>query len=163
MGESQWKQAKIHFQVCEYDIGVSMSEFSIEKIIALSFQMRKAIEICKSQLFFDPRFPNFPHGCCGDASAILSYYFSTHGICDFDYVSGLKGFFSHAWLENNSIIVDITSDQFSSEFPAVYVGSMNAFYESYNVFNRHPGYTSLDMGDGGRLARVFNILKKYLY
>ncbi len=54
---------------------------------------------------------NYPRGCCGDASNLLAKYFRDNDI-QCQYVSGMRGQQSHAWLECGDLIIDITADQF---------------------------------------------------
>lgn len=66
----------------------------------------------------------FPKGACGDATDLLGYYLKTQGLGTFDYVSG-EGWdedgewFSHAWLRQGNVIVDITADQFPGKAPVI--------------------------------------------
>jgi len=57
---------------------------------------------------------NFPHGSCGDTSDLLAEYFMSLGFGDWTYVSGKSGSRHHAWLQQDSLIVDITADQFGA-------------------------------------------------
>ena len=61
---------------------------------------------------------SFPRGSCGDATLLLGTYLIEEGFGSFDYVLGERGdpigagWTSHAWLEQDGVIVDITADQF---------------------------------------------------
>ena len=61
---------------------------------------------------------NFPHGSCGDTSILLGQYFFDQSLGLWEYASGERepDLHSHAWLERDGLIVDITADQVS---PAV--------------------------------------------
>ena len=64
-------------------------------------------------------FQNFPRGCCGDASELLAAYLKDQGLGNFSYVSGWcrqldDTGFSHAWLEKDDLILDVTVDQFEA-------------------------------------------------
>lgn len=66
----------------------------------------------------------FPRGACGDASLLLGYYLKTQGFGTFDYVSGAGWdengeWYSHAWIRQGNVIVDITADQFAGQPPVV--------------------------------------------
>ena len=58
----------------------------------------------------------FPRGCCGIISELMGDYLNTVGIGEFGYVCGMKDGASHAWLEVDELIADITGDQFSDRF-----------------------------------------------
>lgn len=66
----------------------------------------------------------FPTGACGDTTDLLGYYLKSQGFGTFDYVSS-EGWdddgewYSHAWLRQGSVIVDITADQFPGKAPVI--------------------------------------------
>lgn len=95
----------------------------IEKIKKLATLFRLGIEQLKknNQLDkFDP-FLNFPKGCCGDASELLSKFLKENDI-ETKYITGEEGRQSHAWLEYDEfIIIDITADQFDTDKEKVVV------------------------------------------
>jgi len=116
----------------------------LKKVYSKASAFRKAIEslgVEKLGLLFRA----FPAGCCGNTSLMLGAYLSTEGLGEFDYVSGIRGKQSHAWLEKEGIIVDITSDQFKKGM-RVYVGTTNRFYKHFRVEYRRSWNTSLDGG-----------------
>lgn len=93
----------------------------------------------------------FPHGCCGDATLLLGTYLIQKGYAPFYYMLGKRdnsmdeNLSSHAWLEQNGIIVDITSDQFTdgpgkcivchdSNWHASFAG-MPQHVADYRIFN----------------------------
>ncbi|MFT7371843.1 MAG: hypothetical protein ACI9T9_000522 [Oleiphilaceae bacterium] len=85
------------------------------QIRAVAEAVRKVIQ----SIPIDDRYPGlkrFPSGACGDASVILGQYLIETLNIDLDYYSGsLIGeaiLTSHAWLQNDEFIVDITADQF---------------------------------------------------
>ena len=58
---------------------------------------------------------SFPRGACGDASRLLGIYLESLGLGKWTYVQGQAGgqrFATHAWVEQDGLIVDITADQF---------------------------------------------------
>lgn len=55
----------------------------------------------------------FPRGCCGIISELMGDCLNTVRIGEFFDVCGMKDGASHAWLEVDGLIVDITDDQFS--------------------------------------------------
>jgi hypothetical protein len=56
----------------------------------------------------------FPHGACSDASLLLGQYLADNRSGIWLFRSGVRSepFFTHAWLELNGLVVDITADQF---------------------------------------------------
>lgn len=66
-------------------------------------------------------FQGFPSGCCGDASELLGQYFQHSGLGEWQYVFGWQGTKSHAWIEQNGLIVDITADQLRASVRPVLV------------------------------------------
>jgi hypothetical protein len=62
-----------------------------------------------------PSLSAFPNGSCGDVSELLGQYFSDSGLGSWDLRSAMTSDLScsHAWLEQDDLIVDITANQFS--------------------------------------------------
>ena len=82
-----------------------------EKITRLATLFRSAIEKSdRSNLVIG--FKNFPRGSCGDACLLLGAYLIDAGVNPLIYVSAFRGEKSHAWLESDGLIIDITADQF---------------------------------------------------
>ncbi|GAA0736780.1 hypothetical protein Drose_35940 [Dactylosporangium roseum] len=56
----------------------------------------------------------FPKGSCGDACELLGQFLADSGLGDWQYRSGKRDepFHTHAWLEQDGLILDITADQF---------------------------------------------------
>lgn len=125
-------------------------------------KIREMLEEHKMEL--DPiLYKCFPTGCCGSVSSVLGKLLKENGFGIFEYVSGQSEAFninSHAWLEKEGIICDITADQFGElKLPKVYVGTYNSFYKSFCVEHRRPYYQCYDvMWD----ESCYNLLKRYL-
>jgi len=90
-------------------------EDRLARLTALATSFRLAIERC------DPRhltisLQGFPKGSCGDAAPLLGTFLEEQGLGTFMYVLGTreggKNGHSHAWLEAEGVLVDITADQF---------------------------------------------------
>ena len=80
-------------------------------------------------------FGSFPKGACGNASSFLGYWL---GLENLEYVSGERdGGISHAWLEINGYIIDITGDQFDAEYLPVYVSKDRTFHDSFEDQRRY--------------------------
>ncbi len=84
-------------------------------------------------------FNDFPHGACMDASILLGVILHRHGLGAFQLVSAWNEIgrrFSHAWLENEKLLIDITGDQFES-WPAqplvLDVSKLPVHYQSLEI------------------------------
>jgi hypothetical protein len=126
---------------------------------------RKAIERC------DPRnltvcMENFPVGACGDATLLLGTFLQEQGLGKFEYVLGwcadgeVNGRRSHAWMEADGIIVDITADQFSEIDQKVIVTTDRTWHRR---FEREPGdcaedYRVFDANTVSTLGGVYGII-----
>ncbi len=91
-------------------------ELSAEQFAA---EIREAATIFRAAILRCPRsdlptLKNFPHGSCGDASILLGQYLLDHSLGLWEYIGGEReqDLHSHAWLERDGLIVDITADQF---------------------------------------------------
>ena len=73
----------------------------------------------------------FPTGSCGDCSMILGTYLITQGFENVEYVVGIDGEQSHAWMECEGIIVDITADQFGPNFDPVIVTKDRTWHDQF--------------------------------
>lgn len=86
----------------------------------------------------------------------------------FQYVLGLRGDqqlnsrHSHAWLEGQSLIVDITADQFQ-EFPhKVFVGASSDFHSTFEVEERFDAdFRIYDCHTVSELARAYSEVMKH--
>jgi hypothetical protein len=94
----------------------------------MSLQFRKAL-IKYGIKRLPISFHEFPMGSCGDASLLLGKYLDEMGLGQFDYVCGELGRQSHAWLEKDGIIVDITADQFDGVVEEIIVTDNNDFHK----------------------------------
>lgn len=86
----------------------------MERLLAFVIKVRNALtldEVKKAYVgFYD-----FPRGSCMDASILLGVLIERNGFGEFNLVSALDDIksSSHAWLENESHVIDITADQFT--------------------------------------------------
>lgn len=81
-----------------------------DKLFNLGCEIRSSIENMGIENFPQSSFfKNFPRGCCGDTSNLLAKYLTEHNILA-EYVWGINNNGqSHAWLESQGTIIDITS------------------------------------------------------
>ena len=75
---------------------------------------------------------NFPKGSCGDASEMLGQYLSDSGLGRWSYCFGIEpdSFATHAWVERNRLIVDITADQFADISERVIVTTDRTWHDT---------------------------------
>ncbi len=106
-----------------------MKESDLELLHSLANLFRHAIE--KTDTLPAP-LDRFPKGSCGEASLLLAQWLWEHGFESRYYCGVRTDLASHAWLEIDDMIVDITVDQFP-EFPyPVYVGSLTPFHVQFS-------------------------------
>lgn len=104
----------------------------------LASEFRAALLACDRKALFIS-LQDFPAGACGDASYLLARYLKEKGCGEFDYVAGVRwpNFCSHAWLEKDGIIVDITADQFEEIEDEVLVTFDNYWHSQFEGNDRH--------------------------
>lgn len=83
-------------------------------------RFRAALDECHAELGL-VGFEWFPIGCCGVSSELLATFLWEEGQGVFAYVSGwtINLDQSHAWLEKEDWIVDVTRDQFQADLAFV--------------------------------------------
>ena len=88
---------------------------------------------------------DFPCGSCGDVSDMLGLFIRATLRFECEYVSGWSDGHSHAWLEYEGIVIDVTADQFSANEPII-VARNSKFHETFSVeIRRFPG---IDLANG---------------
>jgi len=114
----------------------------LQVIEAHARRFRAAIESCEpKQLPITLR--DFPKGSCGDASLLLAEYLKSKGIGPLTYVCGQivtdhqRGDIqTHAWLEMDDIIIDITPDQFDGVTQQIMVTKDHSWHEQFEITRR---------------------------
>lgn len=86
-------------------------------------------------------FGDFPLGACGNACCILAQWLQSKGLAEVRYICGERAGSSHAWLEVDDCIVDITADQFSDGPGPIFVGSDRSFHDQFE--NQQEGDSSI--------------------
>jgi len=116
---------------------MAMTAGDIDQLRGLALMFRKAVEQCKYDL---PciAFKRFPYGSCADACDLLGRFFEEMGIDGWMCVSGCRDKYTHAWLEKNGLIVDITADQFEDGPGAVIVTSDNSWHREFGIATPRP-------------------------
>jgi len=132
----------------------------IERIEQLAHNLRSVLEaVPRQDLPVGMR--SFPKGACGNSAILLGAYFANYEIEGFVYVQGRRGSrdqntsASHAWLARETLVVDITADQFSDAPGPVIVADPSPWHQTF----RTKAYT--DPGDRGILWNRFGIDELY--
>lgn len=84
-------------------------------------------------------FGHFPSGACGAVCELLGDYLRDSGLGNWHYVWGVKATEwggTHAWLECEGTLIDITGDQFPGVSAKVIVGEAPAIGRSHLGFPR---------------------------
>ena len=85
---------------------------------------------------------HFPKDSCADTVLLLGAQLLDRGLGAFDGVGGEFGApgseacYSHAWLEADGVIVDITADQFPDVSQAVIVTRDDRWHRLFHISNR---------------------------
>ena len=144
---------------------------NIDQIRCLATKFRTAME---KTTFSDPELKSFPRGACGPTTILLSQFLMEHGIKGMTYYCGLHLLIkenktqSHAWIDLDGLIIDITGDQFKDKAEygffdiPVYVGQMDQFHSLFHEMQTHPlrGYMDYDESTKARYSIEY---KKVLY
>jgi len=105
------------------------------KLIQLATSFRTAImESDPKVLIITLR--NFPRGACGDATLLLAKYLEENKCNHFEYICGKKEHQTHAWLERDGLIIDITADQFNNQNSPVIVSKDHTWHLQFEVESR---------------------------
>jgi hypothetical protein len=144
-----------------------MSEEAMKELImSVCKNVRSAIETQKEKTNL---FKTFPYGCCEYTSKIIGKILIEQGIttikeCQTNGIiwDGKHKGKSHAWLETNTLIIDITAVQFSFHpFPTILVYSKDERLEIHHTEN----YSSFEFILGAYTPNLFddfNIIKSQL-
>ncbi|GAV11371.1 hypothetical protein [Paenibacillus sp. NAIST15-1] len=143
---------------------MKLHDFEIDEIKRLGLDFRQAIMSLPLSKFPNSSFfENFPRGCCGDTCHLFAKYLMFKGY-EVDYVWGWKGKQSHAWLEHNNLIVDLTADQFSDIDETVVVTCDKSWYNTIQKqqksevdFEKFDGYNHV------RLKKIYNNILEILH
>ena len=107
----------------------------IEAIRVKAMAFRAGIEMCdRSKLPVSMQ--EFPRGACGDTVALLGTFLIDNGFGEFDYmldemaIHGDADWSTHAWLQRDDLVADITADQFRGIGDRVIVTTQSAWHRS---------------------------------
>ena len=122
-----------------------------DRVQALSIKYREAIvQAHKDNRFEDVRLREFPLGSCFIASVLLGKYLCYHGISTKIISASMpkdpKYNQTHAWLEYEDLIIDITADQFDEQIESVIFEKPKSFHDNYTNMNISDFNESYDVG-----------------
>jgi hypothetical protein len=109
-----------------------------QRILKMAIQFRLAIESTPPE-DRPIGMQDFPNGACGDTALLFGAYLVDHAIPGFKYICGERGsnadntWFSHAWLQRNDLVVDLTADQFSDAPAGVIVSSPLPWHKQFRT------------------------------
>ena len=105
----------------------------------------------------------FPRGACGDTSELLGQYLLDSGLGEWTYRFGWFSGHSHAWLERDGVVVDITADQFAEGLPPVIVTLDHSWHARFDRMGSHVAgldyYVGADCGVAAKIAADYRTLK----
>lgn len=104
--------------------------------VDVTHSFRKELEAQRVLGQLPTHLQRFPQGCCGVVSELLGDYLNTQLGLRAEYVCGERDGGSHAWLELDGLVIDITSDQFDGR-PQVFIGARDDWYASWEESARH--------------------------
>jgi hypothetical protein len=138
-----------------------MVDFHMEKLTELATGFRAAIDalVRHDRKALSITFEQFPRGSCGDAAYLLAKYLEQHECGQFYYVRGRRGDKSHAWLEREELIVDITADQFEDQDRVVIVTKDHSWHSQFDDRRRHiADFWQYDKTDRDRLQALYDCI-----
>lgn len=107
----------------------------LDNLGELARRFRSALETC-DRTRLPVGLQGFPSGACGDASLLLAKYLQENGQGKSEYVSGNDGGQTHAWLELDGVIIDITADQFNRSNDPVIVTTNSTCHQRFKDQSR---------------------------
>ncbi len=143
----------------------------IERIEQLAHKLRSVIEaVPRQDLPVGMR--SFPKGACGNSAILLGAYFTNYEIEGFVYVQGKRGsrqhntWASHAWLARETLVVDITADQFPDAPGPVIAADPSPWHQTFRTEElTDPGDSRVlwNMSGVDELYRLFTRLRTKLF
>lgn len=123
----------------------------MEKDKELTWKFRNLLEKAdKSSL--PVQLETFPRGCCWDAAVLLAHFLTQSGHGPFDLITGERKSLgatscqSHAWLEKDGFVIDITADQFGGFPGPVIVSNDSDWHQTF--FTENTGVAEIGKYDG---------------
>jgi len=118
-----------------------MNTPELQKLINTTTQFRKLIEEKKNILAAkSPKFEYFPKNCCGVTSNLLALYLEKYSFSGFIIVNGEKDGLPHSWLQKDTLIIDITADQFKDCDEEIIVTTDDRWHKTFTQRESHLPY-----------------------
>jgi hypothetical protein len=107
---------------------------------------------------------SFPKGVCGAVCFLLGHYLRQNGFPNAEYVNGIRRSDgeSHAWIETEGIIVDITGDQFSEVADEVIVTGDTAWHRQFSERTGRRPADFLIYGEGSPHGLAYGPIARHL-
>ncbi|MFF5085039.1 hypothetical protein ACFY36_49045 [Actinoplanes sp. NPDC000266] len=85
------------------------------------------------------RLAAFPHGSCGDTCELLGQFLIDSGLGEWRFSAGVRNhsLATHAWLEQDGLILDITADQFPEIDEPVLLTRDRVWHDQFSLIERH--------------------------
>ena len=139
----------------------------IDELRTLATRFRRAVrDTDPSEVDPEVRFivAAFPKGVCGAICFLLGHYLRKNGFPGAEYCNGIRRSDgeSHAWIETEGLIVDITGDQFAEIDDEVIV---TADFTWHRRFSERPGRRPADFliyGDGSPHGLAYGPIASHL-
>jgi hypothetical protein len=133
----------------------------LTRVRSLATAFRNAIEDC-DRASLGVGFAHFPEGSCDDTALLLGAFLIENHEAPFTDVYGEWGaaesFGTHAWIERNGLIVDITADQFDDIDERVIVTTVSAWHDARRAYARGRADYRLCPRAWANLARSYAII-----
>lgn len=112
----------------------------IKRASELAVRFRNAIAAAARQGRLESRqFGRFPRGVCGDSAQLLGQYLQDNGLGVWNYRSGIdQSGQTHAWVEKDGWIIDITAPQFDDVSESVVVTDDPSWYRRFSKMASYP-------------------------
>lgn len=82
---------------------------------------------------------SFPRGACGDTALLFGAFLVDRAIPGFKYICGERGsqanntWTSHAWLQRDDLVIDLTADQFPDAPAGVIVSGPSLWHMQFST------------------------------
>ena len=117
------------------------------ELIRIATSVRESIEnIITDFSYVDVELQNFPAGACEVSSVILGLYLKEN--FDIEIVQSVgkrtdprdkNSHNNHVWLTmDDTVLIDITGDQFEDFSPKVFVGKHSEFHNQFKIYDIRP-------------------------
>lgn len=126
------------------DRNARITPMEILQLFEMATNFRRAIESIPPKVR-PIGMQRFPNGACGDTALLFGTFLVDHSIPGFKYICGERGskidntWTSHAWLQHDDLVVDLTADQFPDASAGVIVSSPSPWHMQ---FSTEPGRES---------------------